>query len=307
MQIALDNLLELKVLLHESLLEGLAEIAQNALDNNLQLPKYPLLSSLHVLDKTVYKSGSLRQSLILCPNVTKVYLSVKLEGLKDIDLLSLLSLEKLYVFVIRHYARKRINRYETDKDLTFSGGVAPLLKKFGSSLKTLSIEGFFIDVDIKVVIETCPNLKILLLTSNSYKTTSTTIEVRNKFIRHQPGLKKLVTLCITSEDFCIPPEDLVMLLSSPSLTNFQIGRCNTLTDEILHRVVNINSFSNLELLVFCDCDYVSEKGIDNFMKETNPLRKIYISNCAKMENVDEYNEKAIWFRKNWQFKLSIFR
>ena len=139
---------------------------------------------------------------------------MKLEGLKDIDLLSLLSLEKLSVFVISHYARKRINRYETDKDLTFSGDVAPLLKKFGSSFKTLSIEGFFIDVDINVkdVIETCPNLKILFLLSNSYKTTSTTEEVRNKFKRHQPGLKKLVTLCITSEDFCFPPEDLVMLL-----------------------------------------------------------------------------------------------
>ena len=54
---ALDNLPELNLLYHESLLEGLAEIAQNALDQKLELPKYSL-SVLHVLDKAVCKTES---------------------------------------------------------------------------------------------------------------------------------------------------------------------------------------------------------------------------------------------------------
>jgi hypothetical protein len=72
-QLALDNLSKLNVLCHESLLEGFAEIAQSALDRKLKFLKY-FLSTLHVLvEKIVYNSGSLKQSLLLYPNVTKVY------------------------------------------------------------------------------------------------------------------------------------------------------------------------------------------------------------------------------------------
>jgi hypothetical protein len=72
---------------------GLAEIAQSATDQNFDLRQYSL-STLYVLYHTVYKSGSLRQSVLLCPNVTEVY--IRQEGFKDTDLLSLLLLEKLH-------------------------------------------------------------------------------------------------------------------------------------------------------------------------------------------------------------------
>jgi hypothetical protein len=67
----------LKVVCHESLLEGFAEIAQSALVRKLKFLKY----SLSTLQKTVYKSGSLKQSLLLYPNVTKVYFWLWMEGI----------------------------------------------------------------------------------------------------------------------------------------------------------------------------------------------------------------------------------
>jgi hypothetical protein len=82
-RLALDNLPQLRTLCNESLLEGLAEIAQSATDQKLDLPQYSL-STLYVLYHTVYKSGSLRQSVLLCPNVTEVYLYIRQEGLKTL-------------------------------------------------------------------------------------------------------------------------------------------------------------------------------------------------------------------------------
>ena len=48
------------------------------------------------------------------------------------------------------------------KVLTFAGDLLPLLEKFESLLTTLSLEGFFLCVDILAIIESCPNLEILL-------------------------------------------------------------------------------------------------------------------------------------------------
>ncbi|XP_046646487.1 uncharacterized protein LOC124336743 isoform X3 [Daphnia pulicaria] len=307
LQMALDNLPVLKVLCHESLLEGLAEIAQNALDRKLKLPKYSL-STLHVLVKTAYKSGSLRKSLLLCPNVTKVFLSMRTEGLKDVDLLSLLSLEKLCVFVIRNFVKKREgNELFFYKDLTFDGGIVPLLQKFGSSLETLCIEGFFLEVDIMVVIENCPNLQTLCLLSDSYKMVSTTDEGRNCFRRDQPILKKLEVLCLTSENYWIAPQNLLTLFSSPLLIYIHIKRCDTLTDDILHRVAKLHSFCNLETLVFHRCSSITKRGVDVFMKETNPLRKIYIGGCEKitLENFNDWEKTAIWIKKNWHINFYV--
>ncbi len=54
----LKNLSQLKwILCQISLLEFLAKITQNAIDQKLSLPKYSL-TTLYMLDDTVYTSGS---------------------------------------------------------------------------------------------------------------------------------------------------------------------------------------------------------------------------------------------------------
>ena len=81
---------------HISLLECLAEITQNAMDQNLSLPKYSL-TTLYMLDDTVYKSGTLRKSVLLCPNVTNMELNMfEKHILEKTDLLSLLSPRKVH-------------------------------------------------------------------------------------------------------------------------------------------------------------------------------------------------------------------
>nr|CAH0111009.1 unnamed protein product [Daphnia galeata] len=122
----------------KTLLECLAIIAQTAIDQKLSLPKYSL-SALYILHNTIYKSGSLQQSVLLCPDVTEVYLTARKRGLKDTDLRSLLSLEKLYTIEFSHgiiLGHLPGGSALIDRELSFDG-VVPLLKKFGNYLKKI--------------------------------------------------------------------------------------------------------------------------------------------------------------------------
>ena len=98
---ALKNLSQLKWILRQiSLLEFLAEITQNAIDQKLSLPKYSL-TTLYMLDDTVFKIISLRKSVLMCPNVTNMELNMfENQILEETDLLSLLSLGKVYALEI---------------------------------------------------------------------------------------------------------------------------------------------------------------------------------------------------------------
>jgi hypothetical protein len=100
-KMALKNLSQLKWILRQiSLLEFLAEITQNAIDQKLSLPKYSL-TTLYMLDDTVFKIISLRKSVLMCPNVTNMELNMfENQILEETDLLSLLSLGKVYALEI---------------------------------------------------------------------------------------------------------------------------------------------------------------------------------------------------------------
>lgn len=123
---ALDNLPSLEFLYHESILEGLACIAQTASDQKLpinNIPKYSL-SLLFFKRNTVSKSGILGQSLLLCPYITELYLILRFEGIKNADLLSILSLRAVCVLDIRHNIMLSGYEYpvQFDDGVTFDGG-----------------------------------------------------------------------------------------------------------------------------------------------------------------------------------------
>ena len=164
-QLALDNLPQLSLLEHECLLECLGEIAQNALDHNLCLPKYSL-KTLYILRDTIYKTGSLQKSVLLCPDVIRVYLTMwRKKRFDNSELLSLLSLEKLYTIEIINAEFEKLQFTSTEiqinRGLTFDG-VVPLLKKFRRLLKSLEFRDFYA-VDIAMIIESCPNLESLTI------------------------------------------------------------------------------------------------------------------------------------------------
>ncbi len=289
-QLALDNLPQLRALRHECLLEGLAEIAQSATDQKLDLPQYSL-SKLYVLYNTVYKSGSLRQSVLLCPNVTEVYLNIRKEGFKDADLLSLLLLEKLYTIEI-----VSVVPFPFHRNITFDG-VVPLLKKFRYILKRIKFEGFLY-VDIPTIIEFCPNLESLTI-KDCQTTQSTETEVERPILQI---LKKLIVRNSTSSS-----ENLFALLSSPSLVYVSMIGCDALNDHVFYRAANLHSFHNLEILCLYNCDSITKNGIDIFLQETNPLEKIILCRSPNSritrEDIVNWNETAIWIEKNWRFNF----
>jgi hypothetical protein len=190
----------------------LAEIAQNAVDHKLTLPKYSL-KTLHILNSFyvksfTYKSGSLLQSVLLCPNVTRVYLKVPWRKWFDWDgteLLSLLSLEKLYTLEIKYncyYILYELRENHFDSGLTFDG-VVPILKKFGRCLKTLTLNGFYF-IDIPAIINFCPNLELLSISncvtdqSNETKVSTKVIDKAERLIALQKlkqlDIRKLATI-----------------------------------------------------------------------------------------------------------------
>ncbi len=86
----------------------------------------------------------------LCPSVTEVEIKSCI-GLTDSDLLDLLSLKNLRNFKMSGF-------YPSHGNVTFGGGVTPILKAFGnSSLEELSLCELS-DVNILVITQLCPNL-----------------------------------------------------------------------------------------------------------------------------------------------------
>lgn len=184
---ALDNLPELKILRHEFLIEWLAGIAQIALDQKLKLPNYSL-STLHVLGQTVYESGSLEQSLLPCPNVTKVIFDVETQGLKGSEVSSIVS-QKLWVFEMNNYARK-IEGYKSisDMELTLGEDFLPLIRKYEITFKKMGVEEQFIKYDSITILKSGPNLE------NPYVPDGQCHQRRAKSVQKGPVIKKLKTL-----------------------------------------------------------------------------------------------------------------
>jgi hypothetical protein len=71
-------------------------------------------------------------------------------------------------------------------------------------------------------------------------------------------------------------ENLLTLLSSPSLSDIIISTCDILTENVLQRVVNLHGFRNLEYLHLSNCNSLTKNWIDFFLKECNPMREITV-------------------------------
>jgi hypothetical protein len=66
-------------------------------------------------------------------------------------------------------------------------------------------------------------------------------------------------------------------------------------------------------LTLDDSNAVSKKAIDNiFLQDFNPLKKIFLSETINggiitRKDYIDWNENAIWIKKNWQFKFMLKR
>ena len=257
------------------------------------------LDSLHIGEceynaPSTYISGNLGLVASLCPSVTSVDIALITE-LTDSDLLGLLLL-------------KNVNELEIGigndviTSVTFECGVVPLLKGFGSSLKKLVLS-YLKDVNNRAIIDYCPKLQSLRLEENdSFSTTVSTKDdaepyhysKRCKMEQKPSVLKNLEKLCVfcpiederPSEEAIISSEDLLSLLSSPSLIDINISCCPNLTDYIFERASEIHQFLSLENLTMYDCQSLTRKGIDVVMNNKTPLKMIEIRDCDNITDED---------------------
>jgi hypothetical protein len=234
-----------------------------------------------------------------------------LTGLTDSDLLGLLSLENVNVLEI--YGN------DVNTTVTFEGGVVPLLKGFGSSLKDLKLSCLK-DVNIRAIIDFCPKLQSLWLAlKESYSTTVRAKEDAEPYhhskrcrMEQKPSvLKNLEKLRVfyplESEDPSgeakISSGDLLSLLSSPSLIDIEIFHCDNLTDYIFERASEIHQFLSLEKLTVCRCQSLTRRGIDVVMNKKTPLKTIEIWNCDNItdEDIDFWISNAD--SENWDLSV----
>ncbi|XP_046454941.1 F-box/LRR-repeat protein 4-like isoform X2 [Daphnia pulex] len=270
------------------------------LNRSPEIQKYSLMN-LEIASHCDYIPKSFGLVLSLCPFVIDVEINI-VQGLTDSDLLSLLSLEKLRKLKLNG----SIDDCSSYVTFTFGGGVTPILKAFGNSLKSLSVSNLC-DVNIQVITQLCPNLQFLeLIDCFSYFTAKLDEEcVKNESL----VLKQLEKLSLyagnSSRPISIPRKHLVLLLSAPSLMDIYIECCCTLNDDVLQEVARVQKFHHLESLEVKKCHNVTEKGIDVFMNAQNPLKKIVLRWCRQVtkSNVDYWKKQAKM--NNWQIVIQF--
>jgi hypothetical protein len=256
-----------------------------------------------------YTSGSLGLVASLCPSVTSVDIEL-ITGLTDSDLLGLLTLKNVNKLGISAL-------YDGSSTASFEGGVVPLLKGFGSTLKELELSSLE-DVNIRAIIDFCPKLQSLTLDNESYSTTVSAKEdaipshsKRSRMEQKPSVLKNLEKLCVVyppeneypSEEAKISSADLLSLFSSPSLIDIDIQSCSNLTDYIFERASEIHQFLSLENLRLCVCCILTRKGIDVVMNNKTPLKTIDIYYCSNItdDDIDFWISNAR--SENWELSV----
>lgn len=324
-QIAIENMLALKIFTSASvqnlseiqemnLKKGkLTEIPKNLtdlrLDSSCSSFKCDTLSYCH------YKCGSLEKVVPLYPFLMKVEINMT-RGFTNEDLQHLKLIERLSELKISESCRRRCWG-----QVTFNEGLIPLLTDVGPSLRKLELrELVAIRIDIRILTKLCPNLRSLTLFRNSSYTKSKPEETRDSFQPKKekvelPRLKNLSVLHLNCEEdvresglrnYCnpIPEENLVSLLSLPSLIDIQIAKCGSLTDVVLQRVAQFNNFPKLQVLKVISCNSVSIHGINVFMEDTNPLHTVRLFNCELLTDAVIREFKNFVSEKNWMLTMS---
>ncbi len=191
--------------------------------------------------------------------------------------------------------------------ISIRGGVIPLLQVRGHTLETLSLWMEVTSEEVFLIIQCCPNIRRLLLVLESTDLGTPEPVVDDGVHSSLCSPKEVIPLRMLEEislssyfsRFAISRKLLLLLLSSPTLTVISIDRCFTLDDQIIEEACDKNSFKYLTKLNFYGCSNVSQKGIDFFLNETNPLDEISVEYCG---NVNLEHMKTMAQEKHWNVK-----
>jgi hypothetical protein len=165
--------------------------------------------------------------------------------------------------------------------------------------------------EVFLIIESCPNIRRmqLLIESTDWETPEPVVDdgVHSSLCSPKEvfPLRMLEDISLNSyfSPFAISRKLLLLLLSSPALTAVSIYNSFMLDDQIIEEACTRNSFKYLTKLWLSGCSNVSQKGIDFFLNETNPLSDIYLKDCG---NVNPERMKTIAQEKHWnQVKITV--
>jgi hypothetical protein len=199
--------------------------------------------------------------------------------------------------------------------LTFNGGVVPLLKAIGIMLKRLKLENLK-NVNIETVVEFCPNLlKFCLIDNLSYTTScqkvqkSVIFQLSKEISMFQKlrilnieilQFEEFILTGLSSSDHLMKLETLVLLLSSPLLSNITILSCDSLTDHVLFAAAKLHHFQNLEILLLQNCHYVTKLAIDILMQDGNILERVELNDCMNVSSEKNMQDRVSQAKKkNW--------
>jgi hypothetical protein len=193
------------------------------------------------------------------------------------------------------------------------GGVIPLLQARGPTLEELSLWMEVTSEEVNLIIECCPNVRRLRLVIKSTDLGTPELAVDDGVHSSLCSPKQVIPLRMLnvislnplnhfSPIYDISRKLLLLLLSSPTLTKISIDKCFTLDDQMIEEACTKNSFKYLTKLTFLGCSNVSQKGIDFFLNETNPLDEITVKKCG---NVNLENMKTMAQEKHWDVKWNV--
>ena len=287
-KLALEHLPELRTFEFPRSVQILAELRRVTLERG-DFKTYPFtefdcdeFEDDYYDNRVSYESGSLRLAANICPNVNEVQIKLQL-GVTDIELKGLLELKTLRELNISG------DFSQENCQITFDGGLLPLLKAFGSFLQQLTLYKLDICLNIRYIAAYCPNLEDLTLDDNSrYSLEDGSLYKEAKLKK----LKKLVVSCNVEANFS--SKMLALLLSSPELKSLAFFHCDVLTDAVLEKSSLFHEFRNLERLHLYSCNFVTKKGIDIILNEVNPLRKLFVRECdlISIRKCERWKNKA---------------
>ncbi|XP_046440959.1 uncharacterized protein LOC124191946 [Daphnia pulex] len=253
-------------------------------------------------DEVSYEKGSVSLMVDMCPSIVRVCIREDDEGFTDEELLGFRKLKQLKHFEILISFLPSI--------ISIRGGVIPLLQSLGLTLEHLILSEEVTSEEVYLIIESCPNIRrlLLLIKSTDLETPEPVVDDRVHSSLCSPKgvipLRMLEGIIFSSyfPPFAISRKLLLLLLSSPTLTMVSIRNCFTLDDQIIEEACAKNSFKYLTKLKFHGCSNVSQKGIDFFLNESNPLSEISLKNCG---NVNLEHMKTMAQEKHWNVKWNV--
>ncbi|XP_046645866.1 uncharacterized protein LOC124336199 [Daphnia pulicaria] len=300
---AIEHLPELKELSSSTdISQVLFRICRETRDSKkCSLTKFSMRTVIQTLRYIVpYKKGNVSLMVEMCPSLVDLFIDVNGgKGFTNEELLGFRELKLIKNLVI-----------ETSfmPSISIRGGVIPLLQVHGPTLEKLSLTMEVTSEEVYLIIECCPNIRRLRLEIEmSYlETPEPMLDCVHSSFRYSKEvipLRMLEEIILLSADssspFAISRKLLLLLLFSPSLTLISICNCITLDDQIIEEACTRNSFKYLTKLKLTLCSNVSQKGVDFFMNETNPLAKITLVDCG---NVNLENMKTMAQEKHWNLR-----